>query len=61
MPSDTPTFFPMMVNLAGRKCLVVGAGKIAAEKIAGLMGHGAEIIVVSPRAVADIRKQARVR
>jgi siroheme synthase-like protein len=61
MPSDTPTFFPMMVNLAGRKCLVVGAGKIAAEKIAGLMGHGPEITVVSPRAVAEIRKQARAR
>lgn len=58
MPANAPNFFPMMVNLAGRKCLVVGAGKVAAEKIAGLMPHAPEITVVSPKAVPEIRKLA---
>lgn len=48
-----------MLNLWGKKCLIVGAGKIAAEKIAGLLAHGAEITVVSPRAGSSIQKQAR--
>ncbi|HEX6803587.1 MAG TPA: bifunctional precorrin-2 dehydrogenase/sirohydrochlorin ferrochelatase [Terriglobales bacterium] len=57
--SKDPNFFPMMVRLAGRKCLVVGAGKIAADKIDGLLVHGARVEVVSPRAVRRIQEQAR--
>lgn len=52
-------FFPMLVRLEGRPCLVVGAGKIAKDKIKGLLAHGARITVVSPHAVASIQKQAR--
>ena len=53
------TFFPMMLRIEGKKCLVVGGGRVAAEKIAGLLAHGANITVVSPRIVAAIQKQAR--
>jgi precorrin-2 dehydrogenase/sirohydrochlorin ferrochelatase len=61
---QTPTrrndaFFPMLVNLAGRKCLVVGAGTIAAAKIKGLLLCGADVVVVSPRAVQAIQRLAR--
>lgn len=56
--SDSP-FFPMMVRVEGRKCLVVGAGKVAEEKIAGLLASGAQITVASPQAVPSIRKWAR--
>ena len=45
----------MLMNLAGRKCLVVGGGKVAAGKIDGLLHHGAEVIVVAPRAVRRSR------
>lgn len=49
----------MMVRVEGRKCLVVGAGKVAEEKIAGLLASGAHITVASPQAVPSIRKWAR--
>ena len=49
----------MMIKLEGRKCLVVGGGKVAEEKIAGLLAHGPKISVVSPRAVSGIQQQAR--
>jgi precorrin-2 dehydrogenase/sirohydrochlorin ferrochelatase len=49
----------MIVNLQHRKCLVVGAGKVAAGKIEGLLVHGAEVTVVSPRAVRAIEKHAQ--
>ena len=55
---DLP-FFPMLLNIQGRKCLVVGAGKVAAGKIAGVLNHGAKIVVVSPRAVQTVKEQAR--
>ncbi len=49
----------MLVNLAGRKCLVVGAGAVAAAKIEGLLLCGADLVVVSPRAVLAIQRLAR--
>jgi precorrin-2 dehydrogenase / sirohydrochlorin ferrochelatase len=56
--SDVP-FFPLMLDLRGRRCLVVGAGKVAAGKIDGLLNHQAKIVVVSPRAVRGIQAKAR--
>ena len=49
----------MLVNLVGRKCLVVGAGAVAAAKIEGLLFCGADLVVVSPRAVPAIQRLAR--
>lgn len=57
--SDSPIFFPMLVNLQGTKCLVVGAGNVAAPKIAGLLLYGAQVKVVSPHAVPQIRELAK--
>jgi precorrin-2 dehydrogenase/sirohydrochlorin ferrochelatase len=54
-----PAFFPMLVNLHARRCVVVGAGKVAAEKINGLLLHGAQVTVISPRAVEQIRMLSR--
>ncbi|MFP5234802.1 MAG: bifunctional precorrin-2 dehydrogenase/sirohydrochlorin ferrochelatase [Acidobacteriota bacterium] len=53
------TYFPLFVDLRGKQCVVVGAGEIAARKVEGLTHCGAEITVVSPRAVLDIRETAR--
>ena len=57
--SDAPAFFPVLVNLQGKNCLVIGAGKVAAAKIAGLLLYGAQVTVVSPRAVQVIRDLAK--
>jgi len=56
---DDPVFFPLLLNLQGRKCVMVGAGTIAAAKIRGLLICGARIVVVSPRAAPAIQRQAR--
>jgi precorrin-2 dehydrogenase/sirohydrochlorin ferrochelatase len=53
------TFFPIMLRLEGRTCVVVGAGRVAAAKAAGLLHHGAEVVVVAPKAVHWIRTKAR--
>lgn len=57
--AEAMSLFPMFLKLAGRRCLVVGAGKIAAEKIEGLLPTGAEILVVAPQATAGVQALAR--
>ena len=51
--------FPAFLKLSGRRCLVVGAGRIAQEKIEGLIRAGADVRVVAPRATPGIRSLAR--
>jgi len=53
------TSFPILLRLQGRTCLVVGAGRIAAAKAAGLLSHGARVVVVAPKAVRWIRERAQ--
>jgi precorrin-2 dehydrogenase/sirohydrochlorin ferrochelatase len=50
--------FPVFFKLEGRACLVVGAGTIAAPKIASLRRADGVVTVVAPRANEDIAAQA---
>lgn len=42
------TAYPLMLNLEGRGCVVVGGGEVAARKVAGLLAAGAWVRVISP-------------
>ena len=53
------SLFPMFMKLAGRQCLVVGAGKVGEPKIAGLLETGALIRVVALDASPAVRQWAR--
>ncbi len=44
---DTP-FYIACLSLRGRRCLVVGGGAIALEKVEGLLACGAGVVVVAP-------------
>jgi len=50
--------YPVGLTLAGRQCLVVGGGTVAARKIAGLVAAGAEVHVVAPEVGDDARRRA---
>ncbi|MCB1014133.1 MAG: bifunctional precorrin-2 dehydrogenase/sirohydrochlorin ferrochelatase [Acidimicrobiales bacterium] len=55
MPVDEP-LYPVNLRVAGRRCLVVGGGRVAADKVAGLLECGARVHVVAPElgeALAD--------
>ena len=43
-----PAYYPMFVNLEGKRCLVVGGGEVATHKVQGLLESGAAVVVVSP-------------
>jgi precorrin-2 dehydrogenase / sirohydrochlorin ferrochelatase len=44
-----PSYYPMFVDLRGKRCLVVGGGEIAARKVQGLLDAEARVFVVSPK------------
>jgi len=53
------TLFPIFLKLAGRCCLLVGAGKTAEEKIPSLLASDATVSVVAPAATPKIQAWAR--
>ncbi|MBN2290038.1 MAG: bifunctional precorrin-2 dehydrogenase/sirohydrochlorin ferrochelatase [Candidatus Glassbacteria bacterium] len=53
-----PGYYPIFLNLSGKRCLVVGAGQVARRKIASLLEAGASVVVVSPEADERVRAWA---
>jgi precorrin-2 dehydrogenase / sirohydrochlorin ferrochelatase len=51
--------FPAFLKIAGRRCLVVGAGRIAEDKIESLLKADAKVDVVAPDASAKITAWAQ--
>jgi siroheme synthase-like protein len=47
VPLDTP-LYPVNLVVAGRRCLVVGGGRVALQKVQGLAEAGADVTVVAP-------------
>ena len=54
---ETPLYIACL-RLGGRECLVVGGGAIGLEKVEGLLVCGAEVTLVAPDAVAELRQLA---
>ena len=46
--ADRPHPYPVVLHLVGVRCLVVGAGPVAARRAAGLLEAGADVTVVAP-------------
>ena len=43
-----PRFYPMMLDLRGKRCVVVGGGEVAARKVESLVECGAKVTVIAP-------------
>jgi precorrin-2 dehydrogenase / sirohydrochlorin ferrochelatase len=55
--------YPVMMNLEGKKVLVIGGGRVALRKIKSLLESGASVAVISPKLeteLQDLAKQARI-
>jgi len=60
-PSSVPDqlpHYPVNLELAGRRCLVVGGGNVALRKISGLVSAGAVVTVLAPDVLPAIRALA---
>lgn len=49
------TNYPIMLQLDGKKVVVIGGGRVAERKVQGLLGTGARIIVISPEATMELQ------
>jgi precorrin-2 dehydrogenase len=52
------SYYPVFLDLRGRRALVVGGGPVADQKVARLLRAGAEVTVVAPRAVESLVRLA---
>ena len=52
------SLFPMFMKLEGRRCLVVGAGKVGEPKIGGLLDTGARLHVIALEATEVVHQWA---
>lgn len=48
-------YFPLFTDLAGKRCVVVGAGAVARRKISKLLPFGPELTVIAPAISAETR------
>ncbi len=52
------SMLPIFLKLDGRRCLLVGAGNVALDKVGSLLKTGLRLRVVAPEARAEIRQLA---
>lgn len=50
--------YPIMLNLAGKSCMVVGGGRVAARKVKSLLDAGALVTLISPELVPSLTSLA---
>jgi siroheme synthase-like protein len=55
--NQTP-YYPMLLNVSGRRCVVVGGGHVARRKVRALLEHGASIEVISPDLCPELIEMA---
>ena len=51
-------FYPINLNVENKKCFVIGGGKIALEKILGLLDAGANVEVIAPKFCEEVEELA---
>jgi len=47
-------YYPIFLRVAGRDCLVIGGGKVAAQKVGALLNAGAAVTVISPELTPEL-------
>ena len=53
------SYFPIYLEMSGRRCLVIGGGAVAERKIAGLIAVGAALTVISPDITETIARWSK--
>jgi len=57
--SKPPVYYPILLNIQGKRCVVIGGGKVALRKVKMLLDCGANIMVISPKPHPDMVKLSK--
>ena len=53
-------YYPVFLNIQGKKCVVVGGGNVAWRKVCSLKEAGAKVTVVSPKFCHELEKETGI-
>ncbi|HEY81874.1 MAG TPA: bifunctional precorrin-2 dehydrogenase/sirohydrochlorin ferrochelatase [Dehalococcoidia bacterium] len=56
---QVPKYYPIFLNISGRRCVVVGGGEVALRKVRTLLEHGAQVEVISPELCSELAQLAQ--
>ena len=51
-------YYPVFLNISGRRCVVAGGGQVALRKVRVLLEHGADVEVISPNLCPELAQLA---
>jgi len=51
-------YYPVFMNVKGKKCVVIGGGQVALRKVRILLEHGADVEVISPDLYPELAELA---
>ena len=54
-------YYPLFLDVAGRRCVVVGGGEVAARKVRGLLEAGAHVTLITPACSPALARLAAER
>jgi len=54
-------FYPIFLNVSGKRAVVVGGGPVAVRKAKGLLEAGARVVVIAPDLAAELPVEWRKR
>lgn len=58
MSDQSTQYYPVFLNISGRRCIVVGGGQVALRKVRTLLEHGAKVAVISPELCPELDQLA---
>lgn len=53
-----PDYYPIFLNISGKRCVVIGGGQVSLRKVKALLEHRASVEVISPDACPELNKLA---
>ncbi len=53
-----PKYYPVLLDIRGKKCIVIGGGTVAERKVTSLLNAHAKVSVVSPELTGTLSKMA---
>ncbi len=48
------SYYPIFLNLKGKRCVVVGGGQVALRKVNVLLEHQGDVLIISPESCAEV-------